>query len=274
MPAKLDTQQLYESKEAITPTTRWWRNQPFLLHNLVLKDFRIRYRNMSLGVLWSVVNPLVMMGILTFVFTKVFTNPQPHFAVFTLCGLVPFNFYSLAITAGTTSLLENESLIKRVRCPREIFPIAAVLANTLHFLIQIGLLISFVLLTGFSITLHWLWLLPLWSIELAFLCGLALITSVLDVYYRDVRYIVECSSQILFWLVPIFYSFTLVPKRFHAIYLINPISCVVLASREVLLNGTGPSMGFVEAALLSTIGCLVLGVLVFERLKRNVADYL
>ena len=246
----------------------------FLLQNLVLKDFRIRYRNMSLGVMWSVVNPLVMMGILTFVFTKIFPNPQPHFAVFMLCALVPFNFYSLAITAGTTSLLENESLIKRVRCPREIFPIAAVLANCLHFLIQIALLISFVLLSGFSITLHWFWLPPIWTIEVVFLCGLALITSVLDVYYRDVRYLVDCSGLVLFWLVPIFYSFEMVPKQYHAIYLVNPISCVILASREVLLNGTAPSIGFVEAALLSTLVCLALGVLVFERFKRNVADYL
>jgi lipopolysaccharide transport system permease protein len=265
---------LYDGKKTVTLKTGRWYDRLFLLQNLVLKDFRIRYRNMSLGVAWSVVNPLVMMGILAFVFTKIFPNPQPHFAVFLLAGLVPFNFYSLAISAGTTSLLENESLIKRMRCPQEIFPIAAVLANCLHFLIQIGLLVSFVLLAGFSITIHWLWLLPLWAIEVAFLCGLALITSVLDVYYRDVRYLVDCSGLVLFWLIPIFYSFEMVPKRYHALFLMNPISCVVLAQREVMLNGTGPSMGFVEAGLLSTLVCLALGLFVFERLKRNLADYL
>ena len=251
-----------------------WRSRLFLLQNLVLKDFRIRYRNMSLGVAWSVVNPLVMMGILTFVFTKIFPNPQPHFPIFVLCALVPFNFYSLAVSAGTTSLLENESLIKRVRCPREIFPIAAVLAACLHFMIQIGLLITFVLVAGFPITWHWLWLPALWGMEIVFMCGLALITSGLDVYYRDVRYLVEVSGLVLFWLVPIFYSFQMVPARYHAVYLMNPIACVVLAEREVLLGGTAPSLGFVGALATVSISCLALGFVIFGRLKQNVADYL
>jgi len=251
-----------------------WRNRLFLLQNLVLKDFRIRYRNMSLGVAWSVVNPLVMMGLLTFVFTKIFPNPQPHFAVFVLCALVPFNFYSLALNAGTTSLLENDSLIKRVRCPREIFPIAAVLANCLHFMIQIGLLVAFVLLAGYPINLHWLWLAPLWGMEIAFMCGLALITSGLDVYYRDVRYLVECSGLVLFWLVPIFYSFQMVPVRYHMVYLLNPISSVVLAEREILLNNQAPSLEFLAPLVVVTVSCLALGFVIFGRLKRNLADYL
>ncbi|MGO9265922.1 MAG: ABC transporter permease [Candidatus Binataceae bacterium] len=251
-----------------------WRSRLFLLQNLVLKDFRIRYRNMSLGMAWSVVNPLVMMGILTLVFTKIFPNPQPHFPIFVLCALVPFNFYSLALNAGTTSLLENESLIKRVRCPREIFPIAAVLANCLHFLIQIGLLITFVLVAGFPISLHWLWLPLLWGMEIAFMCGLALITSGLDVYYRDVRYLVEVSGLVLFWLVPIFYSFQMVPARYHTVYLLNPIACVVLAERGILLDGTAPSREFLAPLALITIVSLALGFVIFGRLKQNVADYL
>lgn len=252
-----------------------WRNRWFLLENLILKDFRIRYRNMSLGVAWSVVNPLVMMGILTLVFTRVFpNNSQPHFAVFVLCGLVPFNFYSLALNAGTTSLLDNNSLIKRVRCPREVFPIAAVLANCLHFLIQIGLLIIFVLAVGYHISAYWLWLAPIWGLEIAFMCGLALITSGLDVYYRDVRYLVEVSGLVLFWLVPIFYTLEMVPPKYRGVYLLNPITAVIVAERETLLLGKAPSLEYLAPLVIVTAVCVTLGFLIFGRLKQNLADYL
>lgn len=251
----------------------WLSRYGFLLQNLILKDFRIRYRNMSLGILWSLVNPLVMMAVLTFIFTRVFpNNSTPNFAVFVLCALVPFNFYSLASAVGTTCILDNAALIRRIKFPREIVPLASVLSNCLHFLIQIALLIAFVLLSGLGINRQWAWLPVIWGLEVVFLCGLTLATSALDVYIRDMRYIVESANVVLFWLVPIFYPFSIIPQKYHILYQLNPIAAVVLACRNILLEAKAPPTSLLYKLAAVSIATSVLGLLIFVRFKRRFAD--
>ena len=138
----------------------WTGDYKFVLRKLIVKDFKIRYRNMSLGAFWSLLNPIVMMSVLSFVFTKIFTAPVPHYAAFLLCGIVPYNFFVLAWSAGTGSVTESSSLIKRVPVPREIVPIASVLSNCLHLVIQIALLLALVLFSGAGVNLYWLWMVP------------------------------------------------------------------------------------------------------------------
>jgi ABC-type polysaccharide/polyol phosphate export permease len=252
---------------------RGW-DYSYLLAELVLRDFKIRYRNMSLGVFWSLLNPLVMMGVLTFVFTKVFASPAiPHFHVFVLTGLVPYSFFSLAWATGTRSLCENPSLVKRVCLPRQIIPIATVLANGVHFLIQIALLVTLALLAGYGVNRYWLWLPVVLGLELVFVGGLSLITSALDVYFRDVRYVVESANMLLFWMVPIFYSFAVIPPAYHTAYQLNPIAAVTLACRNVLLEAKAPPDSLLAKLTLVSLAALVLGLWVFGRLKRRFADY-
>jgi lipopolysaccharide transport system permease protein len=247
----------------------------FILQNLVLKDFRIRYRNMSLGVAWSVANPLVMMGILTVVFSRIYPNPSiHHFPLFVLCALVPFNFYSLSAIAATGSLLENESLIKRARCPRAVFPIASVLSSSLHFLIQIVLMVLLIFIFGHRPNLYWIWLFPIWLMEIVFMCGLSLITSALDVYYRDIRYLVECSGLMMFWLVPVFYGLEMIPQRYQMLYTMNPIANVALIDRQILLAATAPSLTLLLRLTIVSLTVFVLGFAVFTRMERDFADYL
>jgi ABC-type polysaccharide/polyol phosphate export permease len=230
---------------------------------------------MSLGIFWSLLNPLIMMGVLTFVFTKIFSNPQaPQYPVFVLCGLIPFNFFTLSWSVGTSSILENHSLIKRATFPKEWIVIASVLSNCLHLLIQIGLMLAFVLLFGNHINRYWLWLPLVWTFEVAFTCGLALLCSALNVYIRDMRYIVEASCTVLFWLVPVFYSFAAIPVRFQGIYQFNPLAAIVLALRTILLDGASPTASLLTKLALVSISVLIFGWTMFNRAKRRFYDYL
>jgi len=260
--------------EAVAIRPGWGGDYLLLLQNLVAKDFKIRYRNMSLGIFWSLLNPLVVMGVMWFVFTRVFPNNRiPHFALFVLSGLVPYNFFTMAWASGATSLVDSVFLIKRVPVPREIIPLAAVLSTLVHILAQIALLLALCGLT-IGINWNWLWLIAVWTCEVTFVCGLAFLFSGLNVYIRDIRYVVESANVVLFWLVPIFYPFSMIIPKYRDIYQYNPVAATILASRLILLEGTMPPASLLMKLAASSAFVLVVGLLAFRKLRSGVYNYL
>ncbi len=245
----------------------------YILYTLITKDFKIRYRNMSLGIFWSLMNPLIMMVVLTYVFTKVFRQASHIYPLFLLMGLVPFNFFTLAWATGTNSILDNAALVKKVRFHREVIPISVVLGNVVHFLIQLVLLMLLILRFGGGFNRHWFWLPVIFGLEIVFACGMALAFSALDVYYRDTRYVVESANLVLFWLVPIIYPFEQVPSAYRWL-LLNPVAAVVHACRLIFLNGVAPPQTLLTKLALVSFGSLIAGFLIFSRMKKRFSDYL
>ena len=253
----------------------WTGDTLFVLSNMVQKDFKIRYRNMSLGILWSVLNPLVMMSVLTFVYTQVFAAGKPQeYAIGVLCGLVPFNFFSISWVIGTNSLVDNAQLIKRALVPREVVPVAAVFANAVHLMVQLGLLVVLVLLFGRGVNRYWLLLPVIWVFAILFICGLAMASSALNVYVRDMRYVVESATTILFWLVPIVYPFSMIPPKFRPLYDYNPLAALIMSMRNILVEGRAPAWSLMTKLALVSLVMFCGGWWLFRILKKRFYEFL
>jgi len=254
---------------------RWKGDYLFVLENLVLKDFRIRYRNMSLGILWSLINPLVMMGVLTFVIGHIYGKEQPaYFPLFILCGQIPYLFFTASWLSGTQSVVVNAPLVKRVPLPREIVPIAAVLSNCVHLAIQVALMLALTFYFHLAPSWFWLWLLPLWALYIAFVCGVSLLSSAISVFLRDTQYVVESFNVVLFWLVPIFYSWEIIPAKFVIVYRFNPVAALAMAMRNILIDRQPPPATLVTNMVIAAALALSLGLIVFGKLKRRFYEYI
>jgi ABC-type polysaccharide/polyol phosphate export permease len=247
----------------------WHGDYFYLIQNLVMKDFRIRYRNMSLGVLWSLLNPIVMMGVLTFVWVTIFKTGIKYYPVFILCGLVPYNFFTVALSGGTTSIVDSAGLIKRLPVPREVVPIATVLSCSIHLLVQLGLLLVIAIVFRVPVNWNWLWLPVVWVLEIVFLSGLSLLTSAANVFVRDTRYIVESTNLVMLWLIPVFYDFKDVPAKYNDIYLLNPLATLVLVMRRIVYEGVSPdgTTHTMWKLVIGSFAVFFIGLLAFRRMK-------
>ena len=254
---------------------KWKGDYLYLLQNLVLKDFRIRYRNMSLGILWSLINPLVMMGVLTFIFGYIYGDQSPpFFPLFILCGQIPYLFFTAAWLSGTTSIIANAQLVKRVPVPREVMPISAVFSNCVHLAIQVALMLAMTFYYHLAPSWFWLWLLPLWALYIAFVCGISLLSSAVSVYIRDTQYVVESFNVVLFWLVPIFYSWERIPPKYAVVYKLNPVAALALAMRNILIDRQAPPPTLIENMVIAAAVALGIGLIVFAKLKRSFYEYI
>lgn len=251
----------------------------FALLNLILKDFRIRYRNMSLGILWSVINPLVMLGVLVFIFSYVYPNPTvSYYPVFVLLGLVTYNSFTMCLSATTTCIVENAPLIKKSIFPRVILPLSIIISQLLQVAIQWLLIALFILIFRVPITVSFLWLPVIIVVQFVFIIGLSLTCATLNVYFRDVQYLVQSAITILFWFTPIFYSLTLVheklPRWLYGAYILNPLAGCVDGARKAVLNQCGPDTVAMSFAAGVAVFFFFFGFWLFNRYQKNFTDRL
>jgi ABC-type polysaccharide/polyol phosphate export permease len=249
-----------------------------LLGNLFRRDLQAKYRGSALGVLWTVANPIMLMGVYLLVFGVVWHtgfSSIDHYPLFLLSGLALWTFWAAAVQSATRSMLDNANLIRKTRFPRQLVPLSVVFAHVVSFAAMLALLlvINFVALARVRAT-EWL-AIPLCALFVGVVCGFGLLVASLNVLFRDIEFIVAALLVPWFFLTPILYGLdTVSSKHRHigdVIHWVNPLSPAVEAVRAPLFLGTLPHWTDALYLVVACVVSLALGAFVFTRVDDQIA---
>ncbi len=243
-----------------------------LVRNLVSRDFKTRYKRSYLGILWSLLNPLLIILVYTLAFDYIMKIQVKDFPLFFMCGFLPWSYFSSSLSVSLGSLSDTGYLIKAVYFPREILPLSMVLSCLLHFLITFIFVFPILMIYGYFPKAAVLSLPVVILLQSLFIFGVCLFLSSVHVFFRDIRYILDVILTVWFWLTPVVYPISLIPEQFRFIYKLNPMALFVEAYREILLNGGLPIPKYWIAILIATVGSLTVGYLPFSRLRKRLAE--
>ena len=244
-----------------------------LIWALALKELRVRYKRSVLGFLWALLNPLLMMAILTIVFSNIVRLPVQSYAVFLLSALLPWTFFAQALSYSVESVVGNGELLKKVKVATSVFPIAAVLANTVNFLLS--LLPMIVILAVLRFPFHWTWIwlpVPLVALVL-FTMGCGFFCAAANVFYRDVSHIIQIVLSGWFYLSPVMYSLDFLPQKYRGFFRLNPMLYLLNQFRMAIYYGQMPSPQSVGLSLAIGLMALYLGYVIFRRSEARFVYY-
>ena len=248
-----------------------------LFGNLFRRDLQAKYRGSALGVLWTVVNPIMLMGVYLLVFSVVlnarFANIS-HYPLFLLSGLAIWTFFAAALQSATRSMLDNANLIRKIKFPRQLVPLSVVGAHMVSFAVMLALLLVLngILLPRVRATE--LLAIPLALLVVGLVSGLALMFASLNVLFRDIEFIVAAALVPWFFLTPVIYPLSQFASHRHviaAIHWANPLSPAVQAVRAPLFQGQMPFWGDALYLVVSCVLALALGAFVFKRVDDQIA---
>lgn len=253
-----------------------------LIKNLVVRDLKVRYKNSVLGVLWSLLNPLLMTLVFTVVFTLMIPSDIPNYPVFFMCGFLPWSYLNAALMGGANSIVVNAHLIKKVYFPREILPLSGVLASLVNFLLALVVLFAMLLVFNIKLTPAILMLPLIILAQTMFILGLVFFLSTVNVFYRDTQHILEVVMQAWFFLTPVFYPITLLPESSQILGMtvniqlwarrLNPMASLVASYRDVLYHGVPTGPDFFLRTFATCLIVFVIGYLVFCRYSRRFGE--
>lgn len=246
-----------------------WEKYKTLLIRLVQRDLKVKYRRSVLGYLWSLLNPLLMMVVMSVVFSYMFRFDIPNYPIYLITGQIMFTFFSESTNMAMNAIIGNVSLIKKVYVPKYIFPISRVLSCFVTLLFSLAAVVIVMLFTHTPVTpVILLFPLPLLYV-LLFSIGMGLILSVCAVYFRDTTHLYGVCTTAWMYLTPIFYPLSSIPEKVQFIIKLNPLYQFIDCFREIVLYGHFPTLENTLASLAWCAVSLAIGMLLFKRKQAN-----
>ena len=243
-----------------------------LLKSNIKKEIRGKYKGSFLGVLWSFVNPLLMVLVYAIVFPFILKDGPDNYLLFIIVGILPWTFFTTCISQGTYTIIANEGIIKKVYFPREILPISIVTSGLINFSISCIIIFAFLLITGVGFSPYVLFLPLIAIIQYILTLGIILITSAINVYIRDAEYIINFFVSMLFYATPILYSADLFPAKFKWIFNLNPMGILINSYRDSLYYQVLPDLKSLFLVLVGSLLLLIIGIKVFRKLEKGFAE--
>ncbi len=247
-----------------------------LLKSNVKKEIRGKYKGSFLGILWSFVSPLLMTLVYAIVFPFLMRGAgYEHYTTFLIIGILPWTWFTTNIAQGTFTIIGNAGIIKKVYFPREILPVSVVTSGVVNFIISCVIMLLFVIFSGIGFSINILFLPLVILAQYLFTLGIIFITSAINVYIRDLEYIINFLIQMLFYATPILYSadmFASAPKWVSTLININPMGIIITSYRDILYWKNLPHLNSLLVVILGSFILCIIGLAIFRKLSKGFAE--
>ncbi len=269
-----------QSIKIINPNTKYFPNfkeifeYKDLLYFLILKDIKARYAQSVIGVGWAIIQPLFFMLVFTVIFGKLakIDSEGVPYQIFSFTALVPWTFFSNAMTDSANSLSGNMALITNIYIPRILIPFSATIGKFIDFFIAFLILIILLLFYSYfpdqKIILIFMYIFLMFISAFAF----GLILGTMSIQYRDIRYALPFGIQLFMYASPVAYSTNMIPEKYHIIYALNPMVTVIEGFRNIFLNTGNITVEMILVSFLVSFLCLMVGIIYFSKTERIFAD--
>ena len=249
-----------------------FRRDRDLLWLLTKKEITLKYKRTALGVLWSLLNP-VLLALVLFIAFKIFMRIQmENYTFFLLAALFPWNWFSVSIILSTGTLIGNVNLINKVIFPRHLLIIATVLAQLFNLLFAMPIIVGFSYYYGKGPGINWLLIIPiLITIQFTVTIGICLMVSVINAYFGDMEYIIGAIITILFWVTPIVYPLDMVPEAYRIYLILNPLTYLITAWRDIFMSNL-INWANIMVSFGASLPFFLLGIFLFRRLGKNLDE--